>query len=415
MQAKGAPFRRVFRINKALDPHRPAPFANIGAPSRPAARMRHLLAILLLALLATPLAAAPKNPEADLKRVQQQIRALQQSVRDDVSRKDQLSAKLRESEELVAAARKRLAEVRRQMDESDGRIRGLVAQRAEWERKQEAQREELAAELRTAYITGKEEHLKLLLSQKDPAALGRMLVYYSYFGKARAGRIAEIEEAVSQITALTAQEQAERERLAALEQQRQQELAAVDAARAEREKALAALTGQIKNNKDALARLKREAQGLEKLIADLRRALAQAPAPDGQPFARVRGKLPWPVAGRVVAGFGQSRGGGMKWNGVLIATERGAEVRAPYAGRIVYSDWLPGLGLLLIIDHGGGYMTLYGHNEQLYKAAGEAVSAGEVIATAGDSGGQARPELYVEVRKGTEAQDPRRWFRGSGP
>jgi septal ring factor EnvC (AmiA/AmiB activator) len=377
--------------------------------------MRHLLLTLLLTLLAMPALGASRNPEADLKRVQQQIRALQQSVRDDVSRQDQLSAKLRESEEQVGAARKRLAEVRQKMDESDARIEALAAQRAGWERKQDAQRDELAAEIRTAYITGKEEHLKLLLSQKDPAALGRMLVYYSYFGKARAGRIAEIEEAVGQIEALTAQEQAERERLAALEQQRQQELAAVDAARAEREGALAALAGQIKNNKDALARLKREAQALEKLIADLRRALAQAPAPDGQPFARVRGKLPWPVAGRIVARFGQSRGGGMKWNGVLIATERGSEVRAPYAGRVVYSDWLPGLGLLLIIDHGGGYMTLYGHNEQLYKASGEAVSAGEVISTVGDSGGQARPELYLEVRKGTAAQDPQRWFRGARP
>jgi septal ring factor EnvC (AmiA/AmiB activator) len=377
--------------------------------------MRHLLVPLLLTLLATPALAASKNPEADLKRVQQQIRALQQSVRDDVTRQDQLSAKLRQSEEQVGEARQRLAEVRRQMDESDARIEGLASRRAEWERKQEAQREELAAELRTAYITGKEEHLKLLLSQKDPAALGRMLVYYSYFGRARAGRIAEIEEAVSQIEALTAEEQAEKERLAALEQQRQQELAAVDAARQEREAALAALAGQIRNDKDSLARLKREAQSLEKLIAELRRALAQAPAPGGLAFAKVKGKLPWPVAGRIVAGFGQSRGGGMKWNGVLIATERGSEVRAPYAGRVVYSDWLPGLGLLLIIDHGGGYMTLYGHNEQLFKASGEAVAAGEVVATVGDSGGQARPELYLEVRKGTAVQDPRTWFRGSRP
>jgi septal ring factor EnvC (AmiA/AmiB activator) len=380
--------------------------------------MRHLLLpslLTLLMLLAAPAVGASKNPEADLKRVQQQIQALQRSVRDDVTRQDRLSAKLRESEEQVGAARKRLAEVRRSIDESDARIRELAADRAEWERRQESQREELAAELRTAYITGKEEHLKLLLSQKDPAALGRMLVYYSYFGKARAGRIAEIQEAVSRIESLTAQEQAERERLATLQQQRQQELGGVDAARAEREQALAALRGQIKSSKDALARLKREAQALEKLIADLRRALSQAPAPDGQPFARVRGKLPWPVAGRIVAGFGQPRGGGMKWSGVLIATERGTAVRAPYAGRVVYSDWLPGLGLLLIIDHGGGYMTLYGHNEQLYKASGEAVAAGEVIASVGDSGGQARPELYLEVRKGTAAQDPRRWFRGTQP
>ena len=375
--------------------------------------MRTLLPCLLLAILALPAGAASKDPEADLKRVQQRIEQLQRSVREDVARKDRMAANLRASEEQVAAARRRLDEVRGRIRDSDRKIRELEEERGRQQGRLEAQRDELAAALRSAYVTGKEEHLKLLLSQKDPAALGRMLIYYSYLGKARAGRIAEIEDAVARIEALTIEETAERGRLAALEQESERELAAVDAARAERERAVAEVRGRIKSNKDAIAKLKREAQALEKLIADLRKALEQAPAPSGQPFERVRGKLPWPVPGRIVAGFGQSRGGGLKWNGVLIATERGTQVRAPYAGRVVYSDWLPGLGLLLIIDHGGGYMTLYGHNEQLYKAVGEAVTAGEVIATVGDSGGQARPELYLEVRKGTAAQDPRRWFRGN--
>lgn len=375
--------------------------------------MRKLLPCVLLAILALPAGAASRDPEADLKRVQQRIEQLQRSVREDVARQDRMAVNLRASEEQVAAARKRLDEVRGRIRDSDRKIRELEEERGRQQGRLEAQRDELAAALRSAYIAGKEEHLKLLLSQKDPAALGRMLVYYSYLGKARAGRIAEIEDAVARIEALTVEETAERGRLATLEQESERELAAVDAARQEREKALAEARGRIKSNKDALAKLRREAQALEKLIADLRKALEQAPAPSGQPFERVRGKLPWPVPGRIVAGFGQSRGGGLKWNGVLIATERGTQVRAPYAGRVVYSDWLPGLGLLLIIDHGGGYMTLYGHNEQLYKAVGEAVTAGEVIATVGDSGGQARPELYLEVRKGTAAQDPRRWFRGN--
>ena len=377
--------------------------------------MRKLLPLLLLATLVLPGHAAPRDPEADLKRVKQRIEALQRTVWEDVARRDTLAAKLRESEEQVAAASRRLDEVRGRIGESDRRIADLEQQRREQEARLEGQRDELAAALRAAYVTGKEEHLKLLLSQKDPAALGRMLVYYSYFGQARAGRIAEIEDAVGRIAELTAEEKVERERLAALEQERERELTGRDEARRQREQALAATQGSIKSNKDAIARLKREAQALEKLVADLRRALEQAPAPAGHPFEKVRGKLPWPVPGRIVAGYGQARGGGLKGNGVLIATERGTEVRAPYAGRVVYSDWLPGLGLLLIIDHGGGYMTLYGHNEQLYKGVGEPVVAGEVIATVGDSGGQAKPELYLEVRKGTAAQDPRRWFRGSNP
>ncbi len=377
--------------------------------------MRYLLPTLLFVLLAWPAGAASKDPEADLKRVKQRIEQLQRSVRQDVARRDKLSANLRDSEEAVAGARRRLDDVRGRIRESDARLAGLAEERGRAEQRLEAQRDELAAALRAAYVTGKEEHVKLLLSQKDPAALGRMLVYYSYFGKARAERIAEIEQAVARIGELTAAEEAERQQLAALEQEREQEVATLDSARVDREKALKAVKGEIKSNEDAIARLKREARALEKLIADLRKALDRAPAPSGQPFERVRGKLPWPVPGRVVAAFGQSRGGGLKWNGVLIATERGTEVKAPYAGRVVYSDWLPGLGLLLILDHGGGYMTLYGHNEQLYRGVGETVEAGDPIATVGDSGGQSRPELYVEVRKGTTPQDPRKWFRGSRP
>jgi septal ring factor EnvC (AmiA/AmiB activator) len=376
--------------------------------------MRAILAVLTVVLaVATPSLAASKDPEADLRRVQRQIEQLQKSVREDVARRDKLSAALREAEERVGEARGRLDAARRRVRESDRRIGELAAERAREEARLDAERDALAAELRAAYVTGREEHLKLLLSQKDPAALGRMLVYYSYFGQARAGRIAAIEATVTRIEALAADEAAERERLAVLESERARELAALESARADREEALAGLNATIRSREDSIARLKQEAATLEKLIEDLRRALREAPAPEGRPFARVRGQLPWPVAGRIVARFGESRGGGLKWNGVLIATERGAEVRAPYAGRVVYADWLPGLGLLLIMDHGGGYMTLYGHNEQLYKQVGDPVAAGDVIAAVGDSGGQSRPELYLEVRKGTAAEDPRRWFRGA--
>ena len=373
------------------------------------------LLLLLIALIAVPASAASKDPEADLKRVQQRIEQLQKSVREDTARRDKLVRALRDAEEAVSAARGRLDSARQRVRESDRRIRELVAERERQEAQLLAERDALAAEVRAAYVTGREEHLKLLLSQKDPAAIGRMLVYYSYFGQARAGRIAGIEAAVRKVEELAAAETDERERLAALEQERADEVAGLEAARAERERALQAVNATIKSRNDSIAKLKHEAAALEKLVADLRRALEQAPAPSGQPFERVRGKLPWPVPGKIVARFGQARGGGLKWNGVLISTQRGTEVRAPYGGRVVYADWLPGLGLLLIIDHGGGYMTLYGHNEQLYRRVGEAVAAGDVVATVGDSGGQARPELYLEVRKGTTAQDPRRWFRGAPP
>lgn len=370
---------------------------------------------LLLCLIAVPAWSAPANPEADLKRVQQRIEQLQKAVRADTARRDTLSTKLRDAEEQVRAARQRHAEARDKVQDSDRRLREIAAERARHEQLLTEQRDALAAQLRAAYMAGREEHLKLLLSQKDPAVLGRMLVYYSYLGQARATKIADIEAAVRRLEELATEEQTERVRLGELEAESARELQAVEAARRERDRALVVLNSQIKSRSDEVDRLKRQAAALEKLIADLRKALERAPAPAGQPFERVRGRLPWPVPGRIVAQFGQARGGGLRWTGVLIATERGTEVRAPYAGRVVYSDWLPGLGLLLIIDHGGGYMTLYGHNDQLFKGLGEPVAAGDLIATVGDSGGQSRPELYLEVRKGTVAQDPRRWFRGSAP
>jgi septal ring factor EnvC (AmiA/AmiB activator) len=121
------------------------------------------------------------------------------------------------------------------------------------------------------------------------------------------------------------------------------------------------------------------------------------------------------VAGKVMASFGQTRAGGLKWDGVLLAGAQGAPVRAIYHGRVVYADWLSGLGLLTIIDHGDGYLSLYGHNERLFKEVGERVTAGDTIATVGDSGGRPTPGLYFEIRKGGHPIDPRPWFKSASP
>jgi septal ring factor EnvC (AmiA/AmiB activator) len=367
--------------------------------------------LLLLAMAATP---AERDPAKQLQEVRERIEALQRSIRGDTDRRDTLSAELRDAEEKVRSARGRLGSVRKRLAESDARLSGLTTERERTERILREQREALAAQLRSAYMTGREEQIKLLLSQEDPAAFGRMLIYYSYLGRARAGKIAEIEAAVASLEQAAQQEAEERERLAALEADSRRELSSVDAARAERGKAVRAINSQIRSNSDAIAKLKREAAALEKLVADLRRALRDLPPGAGQAFEKVRGKLAWPAAGRIVARFGQPRGGGLKWNGVLIESGRGTEVRALYEGRVAYSDWLPGMGLLLIIDH-GGYMSLYAHNEQLFKAVGDRVEGGEVVATVGDSGGRSQTGLYLEIRRGATPVDPVPWFRRPAP
>lgn len=368
---------------------------------------------MLLLLAGATVATAERDPEKQLEEIRGRIQELQRSVRRDTDRRDRLSARLRDAEEKVRSARVRLADVRKNLAASDARLEELGAARARSEKALRDQRAILARQLRAAYMGGREEQLKLLLSQQDPAAFGRMLVYYSYLGRARAGKIAEIQGAVTALERTVEQEAAERERLATLETDSRQELAAVDAARAERSRALRAMNSQIRSNSDSIAKLKREAAALEKLIADLRRALRDLP-PGGQAFERVRGRLAWPVPGRIVARYGQPRGGGLKWNGVLIESGRGSEVRALYEGRVAYSDWLPGLGLLMIIDH-GGYLSLYAHNEQLFKSPGDRVEGGEVIATVGDSGGRSQPGLYLEIRRGAQPVDPVPWFRRPAP
>jgi len=372
-----------------------------------------LIPALLLGIWAQA-ATAETDAEKELREVRERIEELQRSARRDTDRRDALSGQLRTAEEKVRDARGRLGDVRKRLVASDARLEELAADRVRNEKALGAQREVLAAEIRTAYMGGRQEQFKMLLSQDDPAEFGRMLVYYAYFGRARAGRIAEIQEIVTALEQAAVEEEAERERLAALEAESRQELSSVDAARDARSRALKAMNAQIKTRNDSIAKLKREAAALEKLIADLRQAMRDLPPTGGQAFEKVRGRLAWPVPGRIVARFGQARGGGLKWNGVMIEANRGTAVRALYGGRVAYADWLPGMGLLLIIDH-GGYMSLYAHNEQLYKSAGDRVEGGEAIGTVGDSGGRSQPGLYLEIRRGARAVDPVPWFRRSSP
>ncbi len=375
-----------------------------------------MLAALLLGnlLVLAAAAAPPADAEKELQAVRDRIEDLQRSMRRDTDRRDALSGQLRDAEENVRGAREKLGDVRKRLAESDKNLEAIAADRRTSEAALREQRDVLAAELRTAYVGGRQEQFKLLLSQEDPVALGRMLAYYSYFGRARASKISEIQGIVASLDEAAKAEAAERERLAALEVEGRQQLSAVDAARDERSRALKAMNAQIRTRNDSIAKLKREAASLEKLIADLRKAMSDLPPTGGQAFEKVRGRLSWPVAGKITARFGQARGGGMVWNGVQIEAPRGTPVKALYDGRVAFADWLPGMGLLVIVDH-GGYMSLYAHNEQLYKAAGDRVKAGEAIATVGDTGGRSQPGLYLEIRRGAKAIDPVPWFRRPSP
>lgn len=390
--------------------------------ARCSGRLARALLVTLVTLAAVPAAdaqtdrrAAPsqKQKEAELKRVNARIERVRQAVNVDIEKRDRLSAQLRDSELAVQGARRELDEARAQRVASEARLKELEGEQARRERELGAERGALAGELRAAYVNGREEQLKLLLNQQDPSSVGRMLAYYGYFGRARAERIDSIRDQLEHLALVRERIASEGKRLGELEARQEQELASLRAAQVNRSTAVAAIDAQIKSQGGELKRLESQARGLEKLITELRKALDNPPVAKQAPFEPLRGKLPWPVPqGKVLARFGQPRAGGsLRWQGMLIGTARGARVRAPFAGRVAYADWLPGLGLMIVLDHGGGYLSLYGHNDQLFRKVGDSVAAGDVIGSVGDSGGSDQAALYFEVRRGREPVNPETWLQ----
>jgi septal ring factor EnvC (AmiA/AmiB activator) len=354
-----------------------------------------------------------KQKEAELKRLNARIEQVRRSVNADVEKRDRLGVQLRDAEQGVRGARRTLEDLRVQRIASEARLKELEREQARREADLASERDALTGELRAAYVNGREEQLKLLLNQQDPASAGRMLAYYGYFGRARAERISSIRDQLEHLALVREKIAAEGRRLKELEVRQEQELAALRGAQDQRARAVAAIDAQIKSQGGELKRLQSQARGLEQLIAELRKALASVPVAKQAPFEPLKGKLPWPVQqGKVLARFGQPRAGGsLRWQGMLIGTARGARVRAPYAGRVAYADWLPGMGLMIVLDHGGGYLSLYGHNDELFRKVGEPVSAGDAIGAVGDSGGSDQAALYFEVRRGRVPVDPEIWLQ----
>lgn len=357
--------------------------------------------------------ADARQARAQLESVRSQIARVARQVSRGQAERDQLTRQLKDTEKSVGKAQAALEDLMQQRQSGAARRAQLETRKQQLEADLTSSRGALAGQLRAAYLIGRQEPLKLLLNQEDPARAGRMFVYYSYFGRARAARIAAIQSDLQRIGQLDGELQAQDAKLAGLARDQQAEVTALQQARSHRMQVLASISAQTQTRAQRLARLRQQQGDLESLLSELRRATASLPPQDlgNSPFARMRGKLPRPVAGSIIERFGEVRAGGLKWQGDLFATQRGAPVHAVSQGRVVYADWLAGLGLLIIVDHGDGYMSLYGHNARLYESVGQQVAAGQTIAQAGDSGGSARPELYFEIRKQGKPLDPRLWLR----
>jgi septal ring factor EnvC (AmiA/AmiB activator) len=379
---------------------------------------KHVKVCTALALLCAslPVSAEPADAaqtKAKLAAVRARIASLTERISVDLKQRDVLNAHLREADLAVTEKRRRLDALRAEELAAERHRNELRLDQARNQNVLQAERAALAAQVRAAYMIGPQEQMKLLLNSTSPVEVGRMLMFYRYFASERAAKIVEIDERVTRIRELVAQSEQTAAKLTTLEDDASREVEGLERARARRASAFTALGKQVSSGNQELAQLKREEQALDSLVADLARVLQDFPVDTQQRFDQLRGKLPWPVAGRMTARFQQSRAAaqsGMRWNGVMIETAHGAKVRAPYFGRVVYADWLQGLGLLLIIGHAGNYMTLYGHAEVIYKSVGDWVAPGDIIAAVSDAGGAA-PQLYFEIRDGRKPVDPMLWLR----
>lgn len=349
--------------------------------------------------------------ERELEEVRERISELKQSMDRSAAERDRLTGELQEIEIAISEQRMRIKEIEREQRYTENKKQALDADLAAREAHLNQESGELAAQVRAAYMSGSQEKIKLLLNQQDPATLGRLMAYYRYLNDYRADNIAAVMEEIRKLDALRSQIAAEEARLAALSKSRYDELGRLGRSQDERQSLLASLKSKIASEGQEVGRLAAQEQDLTRLIAELTTILSDYPISSEDPFSKHKGRLTWPVAGTPIHDFGQPRAGSdIKWNGVVLAAPRGREVRAVYHGRIAFADWLAGMGLLVIVDHGEGYMTLYGYNETLLKNAGDWVAPGDVIATVGDSGGQQQASVYFELRQGTKPIDPRKWI-----
>ncbi|MFN3579779.1 MAG: murein hydrolase activator EnvC family protein [Pseudomonas sp.] len=390
-------------------------------PSAKAGLSGWVLVLALLGLgLAIPASAEPadsREARAELKQTEEEIARLQKLLDSFKQEMSGLEQELKKSESEIGRLRRESQEIEQQIKDGETRLLDLRQEAASLQVALDQQQEQIARQVRAAYMAGQQDYLKLMLNQDDPARVARMMRYYEYVSRARVNEIQlynqtldQVRQASTQIVEQQAALQRDREQLGVNRQ-------TLEGQQAERGRVLASLQTRSRSQADKLKSAEAERAGLEKLIKSIDEAIVSIPTPAGSlPFAQAKGKMPLPVKGRIQARFGSQRGDDarLKWDGLLIAADQGTQVHAVHGGRVVFADWLRGSGLLLILDHGSGYLSLYGHNQSLLKEVGSWVQPGEAISTVGTSGGLSDASLYFAIRHQGRALDPAAWCMLSG-
>ncbi len=373
-----------------------------------------LLVLGLVLLLTDRTVGADERDAAEtrLAEVKREIEALQRDLEQDRGALSREREALKSLDFEIQDTVRTLEDVTADLATQEAEVDRVRAERDAFIEQLDDRQDELGQQVLAAWKMSRESRLKLVLNQDDPARLGRMLAYYEYFGEAQAERIHTLREALAGLATVQDELDAELRALAGIQDEHERRRANLESQRDERLTLVAGLEEGLASDQARLEELARNQRDLETLIERLGDALADIPADLGSRRHPVdlRGQLPMPVDGRVLEAYGRPRAAGLAWQGWLIEAASGTPVRAVAYGRVAYADWLRGYGLLMILDHGDGFMSLYGHNESLRAEVGEWVEPGEAISSVGQ-GPERRQGLYFELRRNGKAIDPAGWLR----
>tara|TARA_A100001015_G_scaffold321115_1_gene450197 strand:- start:2062 stop:3189 length:1128 start_codon:yes stop_codon:yes gene_type:complete len=375
--------------------------------------MRNFSIWLFLIVIAFSLTVGAENQE-QLNRLQQSIDKLQKTLRKSGLEKEEIENELMSVELKVALLNSALRELGADIVKLEKKQTELQQQKATYQDGIDSQLTELSLHLNAAYKMGAQEPIKLLLNQRDPSKFSRILSYYNYFSQSRNKQIEAYEvnlNALDQVLiALDEQKVVLAQSKVSLAQNQKKLLER----KKQREKTLSKLQLSLASDQKQLDQWQKQRSRLRRLLSSVEESSREFTLPDDYvSISSRRGKLNWPANGRLEKRFGNIRSGSLRWEGWLIGIDAGTPVNTVHQGRIVFSNYLRGFGLLIIVDHGDSFMSLYAHNQELLKDTGDWVDTGEILAHSGDSGGLNKPALYFEIRQNGEPRNPRQWLKSN--
>ncbi|AXV66282.1 protease [Pseudoalteromonas lipolytica] len=374
-------------------------------------RINHLLktGLILTSLVATSVVANEAQTKKDLSDIQSALQKTKAELEGQRKSIADMRKDLRAHELDIAKNAKALNLAAQSVKENEQQQREQQAKAQQLQAEQIKRQTLLAAQLKSAYMAGSHDYSKMLLNQQDTAKIERTLSYYNYLNKARIEQLEELKALQIKIAENQAELEQTKLRLVELHNEQKKRQQALIAAQEQRKRNLNKLQSALKETKSSIDYLKENEKTLVTAIEELEKERSEKVELLG--LQSSKGKLNWPTKGKLRHSFGQRKHGNIDWKGVLIGAKEGSNVKSVQNGQVVYADWLNGFGWVIAIDHGDGFMSLYGHAQTLLRDVGDLVREGEVIALVGQSGGQTDPGLYFEIRHKGRAVNPVKWCR----